>query len=538
MKPDERKRLIDGLLENELSTEEFHALQAELAANSDARREYYDRVELSVLLEAEATGPVSRVPTAAAPMRNRLGRMALIASAAMVVCSLAYVFNRPDHGPNENTVATDPMHEPSDEQQASGYAIIAGQTDTRWGDGKTLPNGALVPSGQMHLESGIVQMELFSGVTVVVEGNAKFAVLSSMKVSVDHGKVRAFVPEPAQGFRLQTREGEVVDLGTEFAVNVTQDHSDVHVLDGEIEWHSRSSSTRRMTRGNAVRALATGHEDSIASDVTRFIGPNELQTKLAGEREARRVNWENACKQLQDDSRLVAHFRTTMASDADRQLRNLADGRTEVAGDGTIVATSRSTDRWGKPGGARDFSPTGSRVRVSVPGTHRSMTLACWVKISSLDRWYNSLFLTDGHDANEPHWQIMEDGRLFFSVKKRDQWNASAGEKDKYIYYSPPFWDSSLAGQWLMIATVYDVDTNAVSHYLNGKRLSRESMPADYIVEAVRIGNASICNWGEPERNEPRFAVRNLNGSLDEFLLFGAALSDDEIQSLYERSRP
>jgi hypothetical protein len=175
---------------------------------------------------------------------------------------------------------------------------------------------------------------------------------------------------------------------------------------------------------------------------------------------------------------------------------------------------------------------------MAVPGTYRSLSLICWVKINSLDRWYNSLFLTDGHDLHEPHWQIMDDGRLFFSVKKRDTWDASQGEKDKHIYYSPPFWSPTLSGQWLMIATVYDVDRQLVTHSLNGEVLSQEAVPHEYSVDEVSIGTASLGNWGLPERDEPRFAVRNLNGSMDEFMLFGAALSDLEVQEIYEQGAP
>ena len=82
-----------------------------------------------------------------------------------------------------------------------------------------------------------------------------------------------------------------------------------------------------------------------------------------------------------------------------------------------------------------EFKRPGDRVRVQIPGEFDSLTFSCWVKIDSLDRWYNSLFLTDGHDQHEPHWQIMDDGRLFFSVKKRDRWDTSKGEKDKHIVW-------------------------------------------------------------------------------------------------------
>ena len=57
-------------------------------------------------------------------------------------------------------------------------------------------------------------------------------------------------------------------------------------------------------------------------------------------------------------------------------------------------------------------------------------------------------------------------------------------------------------------------------------------------VDKIRIGAASIGNWSEPERNDPHFAVRNLNGSIDEFILFNAALSAAEIDQLYQAGKP
>jgi hypothetical protein len=58
-------------------------------------------------------------------------------------------------------------------------------------------------------------------------------------------------------------------------------------------------------------------------------------------------------------------------------------------------------------------------------------------------------------------------------------------------------------------------------------------------VESINIGAASICNWSEPMyRTDPKFVVRNLNGSLDEFAAFSSALSADEIMNLFRTGNP
>ena len=125
-----------------------------------------------------------------------------------------------------------------------------------------------------------------------------------------------------------------------------------------------------------------------------------------------------------------------------------------------------------------------------LPGEQRSLSFVCWARIDSLDRQYNSLFLTDGHEIGEPHWQIMRDGRLFFSVKKREP--QGKNRPDKHIYFSPPIWNPTLSGRWMQICTTYDVDAKIVTHYIDGKEISREAIPDEYLVEHVKIEDERI----------------------------------------------
>ena len=121
--------------------------------------------------------------------------------------------------------------------------------------------------------------------------------------------------------------------------------------------------------------------------------------------------------------------------------------------DGAIVGAKRVVGRWPQKSGI-EFKRPGDRVRVNIPGQFGSLTFACWVKIDSLDRWYNSLFLTDSYQRGEPHWQILDTGQLFFSVRL-----GGGPGKGHHKVLSPPFWDASLSGRWLHLATTYNVET-------------------------------------------------------------------------------
>lgn len=527
MSPEERNTLIDALLDGDLSEADFLRLEAELHVDPTARRAYYDRQKLHLLLATEAArsgGIPAPVTTPVRAKRPYLvpSRLLALAAAIVALLSLTALFWQSARGP---VVAQ------AEETHATGYAVLAGQSDPVWSSTHAFTEGDLIPAGPLQLQSGVARLELFSGVSVVLEGDAEFEILSDMEMKVTRGKVRARVPEAATGFRIHTPEGDVVDLGTEFALDVSAAKSEVHVLDGEIEWHPGNAAMQRMTEGQAVRKLATGADEKISADPARFIGIDELHQRTDASRVQRRQQWLDFSRRLSADPRVLVHYRMADSVLDQRRVTNQA----AATMNGAIVAAAPGTDRFGQPASALDFSPTGSRVRLQVPEELGSLTFLAWVKINSLDRLYNSLFLTDGHDLGEPHWQILSDGRLFFSAKKRD----GGKGPDKHIFYSPAIWTPAMSGQWMMIATVYDLDAGTVTHFINGEPVSTEAIPEKDRVETIRIGNASIGNWSEPAyRKDAEFAVRNLNGSMDEFLIFKAALSSDEIAAIHQKGKP
>ncbi|MFT5465940.1 MAG: hypothetical protein ACI8UO_001036 [Verrucomicrobiales bacterium] len=517
MKSEELNRLIDELLDGVCSEADFLRLEAEMHVNPEARTAYYERMKLHTILQlegAETSAKIIRFPN----WRRQLPWLIGVAAAVMILIAGSLGWRLGKGEPQAEVVRTEPA--------AAGFGVLAEQSNALW-NGRALKRGDLLPSGTLKLESGIAQLELFSGVTVIIEGSAEFEIRSGMEMSVVSGKMRAIVPKPARGFRVRTASGDVVDLGTEFAIDVGPEHSDLHVLNGEIEWHPVSNPSQRLVDGESFRWSASGELSALDSAVDQFPGVTDLDAKRA----ERHAAWRAHSEQIRRDPRLLGYFPMQLPGGKTQQLLD----RSGADQHGTIVRAKRATDRWDEPNSALDFSPTGSRVRLTIPGEHTALTLHCWVRIDSLDRWYNSLFLTDGHELNEPHWQIMDDGRLFFSVKKR---NPKKGESDKHIAYSPPIWTPALSGQWLQIATVYDSGPGTTTHYVNGQQVSQDKLPESMVVERVQIGAASIGNWSEPKRLDPHFAVRNLNGAIDEFAIFSAALTAVEIERLYEIGKP
>ncbi len=561
MKKQERLLLIDSLLDGSISDADRLRIEAELIVDPEVRREYYGRIQLSVLLDREAA-EMPRFANAnqlqesgsTSPPQSQLWTKFLsvwlvaIAASVLIFVAINWGFRPPDSNPSMLAQQGPPTLLSRDEFSASGFAVLKGQENAVWSDRK-LNEGDLLPAGELHLASGLAHLELFSGVQIVLEGETRFRIDSPMQVTMLQGLARAHVPEPAQGFRIKTASGDVVDLGTEFSVNVDKDGADVHVIDGEVELHPQGSDLLRLNTGASKRLAGAGGVFDARPQSVGTVGPTEFQDRVRHKLRERYSEWKDWKERIQSRPGLLAHYRFLSDDTQSRRIKNFASSSGPLASDGTIVAARRVADRWNRSEGAVDFSPVGSRIRVEVPGEHRGLTLLCWVKINSLDRWYNSLFLTDGHDDREPHWQLMDDGRIFFSVKvpnesrRHNQLNEhSDNGKAKHsqpIYYSPSIWNPSLSGRWMMLAVTYDVDRQKVTHYLNGKAISSENIPGQSLVESIRVGQASICNWSEPMyRTDPKFVLRNLNGTMDEFAMFSTALTEDEIRQWYESGNP
>jgi hypothetical protein len=147
-----------------------------------------------------------------------------------------------------------------------------------------------------------------------------------------------------------------------------------------------------------------------------------------------------------------------------------------------------------------------------------------------LEHRFNALFLTDGFEVGAPHWQITGAGQLRLGVCHASVAEAWWGHQyDSEVVFRP-----DQLGQWKHLATVFDAEANRVTHYVDGQQVSQQ--PLDTKVR-LSIGNAELGNWGAA-RNGDATPIRNLNGRMDEFFLFGRALSAAEIQMLHHAGEP
>jgi Concanavalin A-like lectin/glucanases superfamily len=182
---------------------------------------------------------------------------------------------------------------------ADGVAMVVRLEDVRWAmdDGRIPKEGEVLPKGRLRISEGRAKLSMLSGVTVIIEGPADIDLLSVDRIACNRGKLRARVPEGAEGFVVSGPGTAVVDLGTEFGVNVSADgKSRGKVFEGQVEAavlgasgalkHSQvvqeESEAFEIDPGSGLISPLTGPEDFVAS----LDAPSEPLTLAPGYRDS------------------------------------------------------------------------------------------------------------------------------------------------------------------------------------------------------------------------------------------------------------
>jgi ferric-dicitrate binding protein FerR (iron transport regulator) len=503
--------LIHARLDGEITPEQHAELESLLRGDWQARRLYLELADqhARLLQQPEVITGLLASPPAADAARRRWRQGLSLALVAVAVIALVLVLWDGGSGAEEPT--------------SSGVAILSQTYDAEFSRGGLRSGDTLAPGG-IRLLKGLAQVEFFSGATVLMEGDAEVQVISAWEARCLRGRVRVQVPPAARGFLMHAPGMKLEDLGTEFGLNVQDGESAVQVVEGEVIAHTKETPV------SLKQGMRLGRTDAP------FLAVGELQTLMKQQEARRHEAWQGWFKLARRDPRLIAlyDFSHREAGGWDRSVPNLAE-HGAARSDGGAVGARWTQGRW--PGkGALEFKRPGDRVRLHLDGACSALTLACWVKVDSVDKKYNSLLLTDGYDDGEPHWQIFEDGSLMFSIAYRPAGAAKPG-KFNQMYFSKPVFAADSLGRWHHLAVSYDAASGEVVQYFDGAEAGREVSPLHQPGRPVSFGPCEVGNWGLPTQGHP-FPIRNLNGAIDEFCIYNAVLPPREIRAVYQAGRP
>ena len=586
----ELRRLIDDLIEGDITPDEHNRLVGLLKSDADAIAFYIEYLNMHAALwwehvplpsisvadmatcsSEEITRAVREsVELIRGPDQDReisrrrqskadrwrwrpsgavMAATVVIAAAGLFVIINARLERR---GVEDGVAGTEDRERPiaaSDERELAAMnavAVLTRVADAEWEDSSSPHQaGSLLTPGVVTLKRGLAQIEFYSGAAVILEGPASFELVSEMRGVFHAGRLRARVPPQARGFTIGAGGTDVVDLGTEFGLQLDDDgQAEIHVIEGQIELRPREEAggppagvqPTTLDAGHGIRLGSNSELTAIDVQPDNFVNSDQLGRLADTQSHRRHQQWLEYSRRWQEDPDTVAYYGFESDAPWSRILvdRGLKGERT---GDGAIVGCQWTDGRWSDKE-ALEFKRTSDRVRVDLPGKFTSLSLVAWVRIEALEHRFNSLLLTDGFDKGEVHWQLTETGQLELSVRLVDADSPASVERRRSSYRSPSLFTSADLGRWVHLATVFDRGNQAVKHYLDGEPVSAEAIVPHPV---LRIGCAQIGNWDplqlmDPER--PETWVRSLNGRIDEFLVIGRALTGREIRDAYENGKP
>lgn len=259
----ELRRLVDGMLDRTLSRSEAARLEERMEADPRAM-DYYLSVAGQDALLANLIETAERTDLRAIRSRPRWPWLAVAAAVALTGFLIW-----PRSGKTPRVAAADD-------------APIARLTG---GSGLTGESGAHVlgtplgpESGGLTIASGLAEITHRSGTRLLIEGPAFYQPTGPNSGRLAYGKVVASVPPGAEGFTVEWADGKVVDLGTEFAIDVPrgEGQTEVGVFRGEVRvlpGDRPETGGAPLFTGHAVR-LSGGNASGLRSipfDQDRFI---------------------------------------------------------------------------------------------------------------------------------------------------------------------------------------------------------------------------------------------------------------------------
>jgi hypothetical protein len=116
-------------------------------------------------------------------------------------------------------------------------ATLTACDNCRWGDTTlSTERAARLKAGQLDLQQGVAEVTFDCGARIVLEGPALLTLENSTRASLAIGRIVAHVPPAARGFTVAAPSVTVVDLGTEFGLDVdAAGTAEVQVFQGKVE---------------------------------------------------------------------------------------------------------------------------------------------------------------------------------------------------------------------------------------------------------------------------------------------------------------
>lgn len=409
-------------------------------------------------------------------------------------------------------------------------ATLTGAVDCKW-DPRYEPirYGEQLASGTvLRLVEGLAQVTYESGAKVVIRGPSEFRLAGPSKGILPVGQITAVVPRRAVGFVVKTPCADIIDLGTEFAIDVDESGvSEVHVFKGEVvsrrrrsKGIPRSKDLHLVTHEAARYSPSNGEVSEFKADDSRFI--REITPRLT----------ESELPQAPQHEGLVQWLAADLLLKTDEENRVVA-WRDVLCGDNQTPDDALQPIAWDRPRlvakalngqDAVRFNGYSSYLITPPMETGSSQTILFVARIEAKQpNYYPGAIISYNGPPHRDMSDLADRGVLQVGLGPNRKGfrglqafvYVGAGARAGAIDSKPIAYDAPIVASY-----AYDMDENSASIYVDGQLAGEASAPAP----ASAISRRVIGRHG----HLPKF----FNGDLGEVLIYDKALEAQDLNSV------
>ena len=246
--------LIADVLDGVAEAHEVASLEHLMLADAKLRRLYMTYAEIHARLTLSA----NRQAAPFATTDHSLGRIGVarwaVVAAAVIVVGLLVVFFIPG-GATQNE-SPKPIVAQLD---AEPTAVVVNSSGVQW-LGDPLAAGQQLAGQRVMIGGGMMEMAFLDGATVRISGPTDMQITGPSETRLHAGRLWARLTTPGSHFKVEGSNFTVVDVGTEFGVNVTHGRDgQVHVFDGTVLVTVPGKPAERLTAGQSIHIDASGN---------------------------------------------------------------------------------------------------------------------------------------------------------------------------------------------------------------------------------------------------------------------------------------
>lgn len=506
-------RLISRLNENRLTESEFQTLKTLLETDEAARLRYCEMQHQEAHLAHAALSNREQAETASGEHRRlHFNRSRWIPRAAQIAAILLIA----------TTIGSSAWYVDRMYSRNQGPALAILRTEG-------ISGAKRLHAGKVSLGKGNHVIDFFSGAQIQIQGRARFSIVDSMHIQVDNARFAANVNPEAKGFRIALKGASLVDLGTEFAVDIHKEGSSLKVFKGEVLANTTNpqGSTERsllVTPINPLRFDARQNRyDPLTTEQTGFVSfteksaaplPNLSQYQRVISRADPSVYWdfdpsENEGFVDQQKGRVLRTHGNHIARSLNRK-------------NGALTFTADEQFHMAALDGELEFQknqPFSIEFLFCPDRVRRATLMALFEKDSVQPNGSADHFILIETMARQEFLSHVP-GAIRSAYRPVPSGNAMDGinsfSKQQY-----------LPGQWVHFAMTFD--GNELCTYLNSQLQNRLTLDPGEAMQSGRyamvLGQAASCSVTIP----PSETYRPFIGSIDELALYHRALNADEI---------